>query len=47
MDLKEEELEGLSFEEVAASRKKYGLNKLDHKKQNNFYLFLKVFFQNQ
>ena len=44
MDLKEEELEGLSSEEVAESRKKHGLNKLDYKKQNNFYLFLKSIF---
>ncbi|MCV2484304.1 cation-translocating P-type ATPase [Flavobacterium sp. SH_e] len=48
MDLKEEEkeeeLEGLSSEEVAESRKKYGLNKLDYKKQNNIYLFLKNIF---
>ncbi|UWY27029.1 cation-translocating P-type ATPase [Flavobacterium sp. TR2] len=44
MDLKEKELTGLSLEEVAESRKRHGLNKLDYKKQNKVYLFLKSIF---
>lgn len=44
MNIKEQELRGLSLDEVAESRKKNGLNKLEYKKENRVYSFLKSIF---
>lgn len=44
MNIKEQELRGLSLDEVTESRKKNGLNKLEYKKENRVYSFLKSIF---
>ncbi|MBF4473461.1 cation-translocating P-type ATPase [Flavobacterium sp. HJJ] len=44
MNTTEQELKGLSFDEVVENRKKFGINKNDYKKENRFLAFLKIVF---
>ncbi|MDR7211900.1 cation-translocating P-type ATPase [Flavobacterium piscis] len=44
MNTKEQELKGLSFDEVVEFRKKFGINKYSYKKENTFLAFLKSIF---